>query len=183
MVKKPCCVQESERKWQKNHTIYFFQKMKAIKYKRRNRRICSNLVKFGRLGCQDQSGFLPFEYIFGDLFMKYFPVTSFDIRQFPVIKFPTQTKTFINPDAKPSNIQGNALIVLLGTEEIQFMPELWRFEREKGGWEPQSTVVRKESEELLPPLYKYWALGFLSSLFPLKPPEFRHKLNFFGPPL
>ena len=32
-----------------------------------------------------------------------------------------------------------------GTEEIQFMPEIWRFEREKGGWEPQSIVKRKRN--------------------------------------
>ena len=37
---------------------------------------------------------------------------------------------------------------LMGDEEIQFMPELCRFERKKGGWEPQKTVLRKESEEL-----------------------------------
>ena len=37
-----------------------------------------------------------------------------------------------------------------GTAEIQFLPELWRFEREKGEWEPQKTVVRKGSEELPP---------------------------------
>ena len=55
------------------------------------------------------------------------------------------------------------------TKEIQFMPELWRFEREKGGWEPQKTIVRKESEELPP------------TRFSLKPPKFRHKLNYFSP--
>ena len=32
-------------------------------------------------------------------------------------------------------------------EETQFMPELSRFLREKGGWEPQSTLVRKGGEE------------------------------------
>ena len=68
-----------------------------------------------------------------------------------------------------------------GTEEIQFMPEPWRFEGEKGGWEPQKTVVRKGSEELPPPLSRYCALGFPSSIFSLKPLEFRHKLNFFSP--
>ena len=36
----------------------------------------------------------------------------------------------------------------MGDKEIQFVPEFWRFEREKGGWEPQKTVLRKESEEL-----------------------------------
>ena len=35
-----------------------------------------------------------------------------------------------------------------GAEEIQFTPELWRFEREKGGWEPQSAEVRKGGEFL-----------------------------------
>ena len=61
------------------------------------------------------------------------------------------------------------------------MPELWRFEREKGRWERWE--VRKGSEKLPPPLSHYCALGFPSSLFSLKPLEFRHKLNFFGPPL
>ena len=51
----------------------------------------------------------------------------------------------------------------------KFSLELWRFEREKGGWEPQKTVMRKGSEELPPPLSHFC--------------EFRHKLNFFGPPL
>ena len=36
----------------------------------------------------------------------------------------------------------------MGDKEIQIMPELWRFEREKGGLEPQKTVLRKEHEEL-----------------------------------
>ena len=61
------------------------------------------------------------------------------------------------------------------------MPELWRFVREKGGWEPQKTMVRKGSEELPPPLSHDCFLGFPSSLFSLKRPEFRHKRNFFGP--
>ena len=61
------------------------------------------------------------------------------------------------------------------------MPELWRFEREKGGWEPQKTVVRKGSEELPPSLSHYCALGFPSSLISLKPLEFRHKLSFLAP--
>ena len=34
-----------------------------------------------------------------------------------------------------------------------------------------------------PPLSHYCALGFPSSLFSLKPPEFRFKLNFHSPPL
>ena len=44
-----------------------------------------------------------------------------------------------------------------GNEEIQFMPELWRFEREKGGRKPQSTVVRKDRGSSLTP--------FLTTLF------------------
>ena len=71
----------------------------------------------------------------------------------------------------------------MGTKGIQFLPELWRFEREKRGWEGQKTVVRKESEELPPPLSQYGALGFPSSLNSQKPRELRHKLSLFGPPL
>ena len=37
-----------------------------------------------------------------------------------------------------------------GIEENRLMPELWRFDREKAGWEPQKTVVRKGIEELPP---------------------------------
>ena len=44
-------------------------------------------------------------------------------------------------------LQAVMLVLEWGTEEFQFMPELWRFEREKGGWEPQKTVVRQGSEE------------------------------------
>ena len=63
------------------------------------------------------------------------------------------------------------------------MHELWRFERGKGGWEHQSTIVRKASEGLPPPLSHYSDLGFTSSLFPQeKPREFSHKLSFFDPP-
>ena len=61
------------------------------------------------------------------------------------------------------------------------MPELWRFEREKGGWEPQSTVVRKGRGGLPHSSFTLMFFWFPSSLFSLKPPEFRHKLNFFGP--
>ena len=70
-----------------------------------------------------------------------------------------------------------------GTEEIQFMPALWRFERGKGAWEPQSTVVRKERGEFLTPPSHYWALGFPSWIIYQKPREFRHKLSFFCTPL
>ena len=63
-----------------------------------------------------------------------------------------------------------------------FLLELSRNLQKKGGWEDQSTVVWKGSGELPTPLSHYCALGIPSSLFSLKPPEFRHKLNFFGPP-
>ena len=39
------------------------------------------------------------------------------------------------------------------------MPELYRFLRDKGGWEPQSTVVRKGGG-FLTPLSRYSALAF-----------------------
>ena len=51
----------------------------------------------------------------------------------------------------------------LGTEETQFMPELSRSLRDKGGWETQSTADRKGSEELSPPFLAttltYWIQG------------------------
>ena len=47
-----------------------------------------------------------------------------------------------------------------GTEENQSMPELWRFERGKGGWECPKTEVRKGNEKLPPLLSHFCALGF-----------------------
>ena len=70
-----------------------------------------------------------------------------------------------------------------GSEEAQFMSEISRFLRDKGGWEPQSAVVIKGRTEILTPLSHYCALGFPSSLISQKPREFRLKLNFFSPPL
>ena len=46
-----------------------------------------------------------------------------------------------------------------GTEDIQFMSELHRFLRDEGGWEPQSTAVRKGRGEFLTPLSDYCALS------------------------
>ena len=50
---------------------------------------------------------------------------------------------------------------LTGDQKIQFMPELWSFETEKGGWEPKKIVVRKESEELPSP---FSLIGFIPPL-------------------
>ena len=67
--------------------------------------------------------------------------------------------------------------LIRGTEEIQFMPELWRFDREKEGWEPQKTLVRKGGEEeLLPVLSIYCAFGFPSTLGSV--PVTRHSRQF-----
>ena len=52
-----------------------------------------------------------------------------------------------------------------GTEEIQFMPELWRFERETGGTPPSPFSLLCFGVPILPYLSR----------------EFKHKLSFFGP--
>jgi len=59
------------------------------------------------------------------------------------------------------------------------MPEPSKFLRDKEGWEPQRTVVRKGSKELPPPTSHHCALGFPPTLFSQKPREVRHKLGFF----
>ena len=48
------------------------------------------------------------------------------------------------------------------------MPELWRFEREKGGWELQEIVVEKVEKEIV---VEKIALGFPSSLSYLNHPS------------
>ena len=61
-------------------------------------------------------------------------------------------------------------------EETQIMPELSRFLRDKGGREPQNTVVRKGSEEHPPPLSHYCALGLPSSLIFEQPRDVMNQL-------
>ena len=66
---------------------------------------------------------------------------------------------------------------------MPFLPELSRNLQRKGGWEYQSTVVRKGSGDLPPPLFHYCALVFPSSLSLQIPREFKQKPHFFLPPL
>ena len=65
---------------------------------------------------------------------------------------------------------------------IFVMDDLGRTLQRKGGWEPQSTVVRKGSGEFPTPLSHYCALGFPSSLSLQGPAEIVHdKYNRMAP--
>ena len=65
------------------------------------------------------------------------PMVICDFDTLVFLLAPRMTHIFTEIPVEYLKTQSTDLLhVEWGTEEIQFMPELWRFEREKGGWNP-----------------------------------------------